>query len=220
MNALTIDVEPDFPPHYVSFKGLEGLKRLSEAVRDGGCGATFFVCASLLEENPGVLDLLNGFEVGCHGLEHVDYTKLSGDEVDEHLVNSLDIFQNHGVKVLGFRAPYARVNEIVLSAVARYFKYDSSRNFWQSKPKNLKEFPLFTGGKMFGVNPVLFKTACKIPVKDKVFFTHPWEYGGFDFERIIAKRQKMRILGYCKDNYSKNLDWILGNGTKNLKSLL
>jgi peptidoglycan/xylan/chitin deacetylase (PgdA/CDA1 family) len=220
MIFLTVDVEPDFPPHYESFGGIEGLEKIVDRVRHYKCGATFFVCARLLEENPGLTDVLDGFELGCHGLEHVDYSRLDRETVRKHFAECENIFENHGVDVAGFRAPYASVNQAVLEEASKHFKYDSSKNFWSSGAGEFREFPLFTGGKFFGVHPLLFKSLLLVPVENKVFFTHPWEYGGMDFEKIMEKRGWMRLLGYSSGNYLENLETLLKQETHCLREIL
>lgn len=70
-------------------------------------------------------------EWAMHGYVHVDYTALSPEVVDEHLKKGIEIFNEAGIEVQGFRAPYLRVNEGVLSALEKAgFRYDSSKSYY------------------------------------------------------------------------------------------
>ena len=221
MIALSVDVEPDFPPQYSSFDGIAGLKVIVDALQEKKCNATFFVCADLIDKNPGIIDLLKGFEIGCYGLRHVDLTTLNELEAGGEIAEAYEIFMEHKIKPLGFRAPYCSTNYKVLSEVKKYFEYDSSMQFYGfGRMPGLKEVPVFTGGKMFGISPSLFRIVSGLPVKNKVYFTHPWEYGGFDFSEVAERRKNMRLLGYSKENYLKNLSYLLKKGTCAIKELL
>ena len=56
MTVLTVDVEPDFPPYLNTCMGLKGLKYLAGILSKHGCGATFFVTARFLDQNPEMLE--------------------------------------------------------------------------------------------------------------------------------------------------------------------
>ncbi|MCX6695796.1 MAG: polysaccharide deacetylase family protein [Candidatus Altiarchaeota archaeon] len=221
MIALSFDVEPDFPPHYDTFDGVEGLKVVVELLRECKCNATFFVCAELLDKKPGIIDFMKGFEIGCHSLRHVDLTKLSEFQVSAEIAEAYETFEEHGVKVYGFRAPYCSVNYTVLSAVKKYFEYDSSMQFYSfGRMPGLPEAPVYTGGKIFGLNPAIFNFVAGLPVKDKVFFAHPWEYGGFDFGKVLERRRNLKALGYSRENYVTNLKTLLKQKTCSVKDII
>lgn len=209
MIALSVDVEPDFPPHLNTNRGIEGLKVICEMLRKYDAGATMFVCTDFLKNNPCIMDLVSGFEVGCHGLRHVDLTELSESRLESEILEALRIFREYGIEPSGFRAPYARVNSVVLKVIGKYFKYDSSLHFYNRRAEQVREIPLFIGGKTFGISPHLFRPMLKFPLKNKVFFIHPWEYGGLDFHDILERRKNLRPLGYCQKNYFKNLEFLL-----------
>ena len=211
MIALSFDVEPDFPPHFDSNKGVAGLKKICQTLRKHKADATFFICADFLEKNPEILDYMKGFELACHGLNNVDLTKLGDLQLGGEILEAVEIFEEYGIDARGFRAPYAKINKRVFQAISRLFEYDSSLLFYQRKPKgvDMREIPIFNGGKLFGVKPSLFKKALSFPLKSKVFFIHPWEYGGFDFKKVEEKRKSMTVFGYSQENYLKNLETIL-----------
>ncbi|ODS42808.1 MAG: hypothetical protein MSIBF_05895 [Candidatus Altiarchaeales archaeon IMC4] len=217
--TLTIDIEEDFPPYLNTNKGVEGIKKIKELA--GSKKLTAFVCADFLAENPQILDYAKGWEFGCHGLRHVDYAKLPHDKVKSELEKSLEIFSEYGIKPKGFRAPYASVNETVLSVVAGLFEYDSSLGFFSraKPPEGLKELPIFLGGKALGINPALFSVLMKMPVKNKVFFVHPWEVAGVEFSEIEKRRRIMKPFGYSRENYIINIKKVL-NDFKPLSELM
>ena len=126
MIALSVDVEPDFPPYLNTNKGVQGLEKIVELLKTHDSSATFFVCADYIEKNPQVVDLLRGFEVGCHGLRHIDYTTLTEMQIEGEFREALEIYEEHNLNVKGFRAPYARVNKTVLEVASTFFDYDSS----------------------------------------------------------------------------------------------
>ena len=220
MMYLSVDVEEDFPPHLKSFKGFEGLKRIVGLIREYGCDATFFVTAEMVERKPEIVDLLKGFEVGCHGLRHVDYTKVPLAEFERDLSCAVDILKSHAIKPTGFRAPYARISEGMLKAVGRHFVYDSSKRFNEVGFLDVEEVPIYTGGKAFGIRPSLFGILLKLPLGNKVFFIHPWEYGGLEFVEIASRRRGMGVFGYSQGNYLLNLRFLLSLGTRRLSELV
>ena len=220
-SALSVDVEPDFPPHYGSYDGLAGLKVLADTIRELKCNATFFVCAEMLDKKPEIIDVMKGFEVGCHGLRHVDLTKMTEFQVQAELAEAAEIFDEHKIKTYGFRAPYCGVNYTVMNAVKKYFEYDSSMQFYSfGRMPGIKEMPVYTGGKMFGVSPRWFNLINKIPLKNKVYFTHPWEYAGFNFSKIMEKRRNLKKYGYAKENYLTNLKTLLKGKTSSIKEIM
>ncbi|VVB53975.1 Polysaccharide deacetylase [uncultured archaeon] len=222
MIALSVDVEPDFPPHYESLDGLgEGLTALVADIREANADATFFVTGELLDKKPEVLDLLKGFEIGCHGFRHIDLTELRDLQVYHELVEAMEAFNEHGIKPSGFRAPYARVNNMVLDSVRRIFEYDSSVVFYHKQPHVIEEAPIYSGGKLFGFSNSWFNRIRHFPrPENKVFFIHPWEYGGFDFSKIMEKRRDQLKWGYAKENYRTNLKELLKEKTVRISELI
>ena len=219
--ALSVDVEEDFPPYYKTYDGIEGLKFIAEKLREKKCNATFFVCAELLDKKPEVIDIMRGFEIGCHGLRHVNLAELTVFQVEGEIAEAVQVFKEHNVKAYGFRAPYCSASYNVLSVVRKYFEYDSSFQFYSfGRMPGIEEMPVFTGGKIFGIDPRLFSLTISYPLKNKVYFTHPWEYGGFDFAKVEGKRGKLKPLGYSKENYAINLNRLLEKGTCSVKELL
>ena len=229
---LSIDVEPDYPPHINTNKGVLGMKKIYELIKKSGSCATAFVCAGFLDENPEILEYLDGFEIGCHGLKHDDITTIASSKFEKQIKKALKIFTGFGIEARGFRAPYARASEENLKVIAKYFEYDSSIDFYKfgalgkvnkiNKKYNLNliEFPLFLGGKSFGVSPKLFNLSLHFPVKNKIYFIHPWEFGGVEFEEIAKRRRNLKYFNYKSENYFKNLESVLKTKPQRIEGLL
>jgi peptidoglycan/xylan/chitin deacetylase (PgdA/CDA1 family) len=220
MIHLSVDVEPDFPPYINTLKGIDGLRRITTLLKDRDSDATFFVTAEVIAKKPGIANLIKDFEVGCHGLRHIDYTQIPLQEFERELSKAVRIMNSHGLKPTGFRAPYAKINGGMLQVVGKYFMYDSSKPFYKARFMDVEEIPIYTGGRVFGVHPVLFDLLLKVPLENKVFFIHPWEYGGLDFSEVMSRRRNLRFLGYSRENYLTNLDRILVEGSRRLSDLI
>lgn len=222
--GLSVDVEQDYPPHMNSCRGIIGLRFIVNLLREHGADATFFISMKFLEDHPEVLDYVKGFELGCHGYKHVDLTRLGGSELHAEFDNALRVMEEYSIQPTGFRAPYARVDSRVLELVKSRFLYDSSVAFPQSLVSKcsdaMKEIPIYCGGKTFGISPPLFNALLHVPHDPKVFFIHPWEYGGVSFKELSARRVGMKFLSYRPGNYVKNLVTVLEEKPVRLSGLL
>ena len=229
---LSIDVEPDYPPHINTNKGVLGMEKIYKLIKNSDSCATAFVCAEFLCKNPEILNFLDGFEIGCHGLRHDDVTTLTPLAFEKQIKEALKIFNEFGIEPKGFRAPYAKVSGKNLKIIAKYFNYDSSIDFYKfnavRKVKdinknydlNLVEFPLFFGGKSFGISPKLFNISRYFPLKNKIYFIHPWEFGGLEFRKIAKHRNNLRYFNYNSENYFKNLGSVLKTKPQRIEKLL
>jgi peptidoglycan/xylan/chitin deacetylase (PgdA/CDA1 family) len=151
--ALTLDIDPDANTavkgrldalSYPLEKGraeveatARGLTEALGVVRELDLPSTLFFearSAQLLAQRLDLVTLTQGHEIACHSLRHEDFLgKVSGiplgktqsqDIIAESRAVLEDLFQR---EVVGFRAPYLRVNHEILSALAELdFKYDSS----------------------------------------------------------------------------------------------
>lgn len=114
-----------------------GLVETFGVLRELDLPATLFFearSAQLLAQRLNLVALTQGHEIACHSLRHEDFLgKVSGiplgktqsqDIIAESKALLEDLFHR---EVVGFRAPYLRVNREVLSALAELdFRYDSS----------------------------------------------------------------------------------------------
>lgn len=94
-----------------------------------GCGATFPLTAITLARSRWDVDRYRArnIEFAVHGLCHVDHSRLTPAQLDDHLGRARELFAARGIEATGFRCPYLRWNGDTLDAVRRAgFRYDSS----------------------------------------------------------------------------------------------
>jgi len=122
------------------------LKFLSKTLEEYDINATIPITASVLSHNTDILDIidLDRIELAVHGYHHVDYTKLSAEEIAFHLKRAQEIFKENKIKTYGFRAPYLKINDIVLKAIGDAgMIYDSSYPiYFDTIPKDSPKYPL------------------------------------------------------------------------------
>ena len=97
-----------------------------------GCSATLPVPAAVVERHAAVVARYAAFglEFAVHGLYHVDHTDLSAAEQRGQLALARRTMREARVPAVGFRAPYLRVNDDTLDAIAANgFLYDASQAF-------------------------------------------------------------------------------------------
>jgi len=104
--ALTFDVERDCPPFAETTLGMErGLPWIMDVLEDAGVKGTFLFTAKIAERFPELARrAAKKHELGCHGLEHERFDKLSVDEGRDRLRAALEILRRFG-RVTSFRAP-------------------------------------------------------------------------------------------------------------------
>ena len=126
-SIMTVDLEYDWET-----KELRNLKevlpKLLSFFEKHGIRATFFVLGSLAEKNPRLIkEIAKKHEIGCHGFDHVDFSKLSENGTAVQVLKSKRVFDSLGVRVTGFRAPYFKTNKHLYDVLkAAGFDYDSS----------------------------------------------------------------------------------------------
>ncbi len=122
------------------------LKFLSKTLQEYNINATIPITANVLSHHTDILDILDldRIELALHGYHHVDYAKLSAEEIAFHLKQANDIFKENKIKAYGFRAPYLKTNEIILKAIGDAgMIYDSSYPiYFDTIPKDSPKFPL------------------------------------------------------------------------------
>ena len=191
-----------------------GLVETFGVLRELDIPATLFFearSAQLLAQKLDLAAFTQGHEIACHSLRHEDFLgKVSGiplgktqsqDIIAESRALLEDLFHR---EVVGFRAPYLRVNREVLSALAELdFRYDSSvisdclRPFcivnssplWEFSIASLRQglygrltsylIPLFQGRKspeeyLRSIQTLSGGAYCNTPLLFILAF-HPWE---------------------------------------------
>jgi peptidoglycan/xylan/chitin deacetylase (PgdA/CDA1 family) len=137
----------------------EGLISLVDLLNELGTKATFFFEARTAVELNKCVDLkqlMEGHEVGCHGLEHEDFTgaltcvKMSRGEKKQDILTAKAVLEKiFGRRIKGFRAPYLNCDDELLGVLAEAgFEYDSSLVNAEGilyKTSGLTEVPLLAG---------------------------------------------------------------------------
>ncbi len=152
--AITLDVDPDAnvpvpgridavsPPveaGQARFDAAEqGFAAAMDVLREAGEPSTVFLesrtAAALADRGLDVAALCQGHEIACHARRHEDLLgqvsgiKLSRDQIRGVIAEAREtIAQVTGTEPTGFRAPYTRVDDVVLDVLAELgFTYDSS----------------------------------------------------------------------------------------------
>jgi peptidoglycan-N-acetylglucosamine deacetylase len=187
-NILSVDVEDWFHPEAVhhmypvnSWPKLqnrveENVDKLLQLFSSKNVTATFFVIGWIAKTYPNLICKIvdNGHEIGTHGNIHKMVTKMTPEEFESDLSESIKIIEDvSGQKVLGFRAPTFSIVETTFWSFEIMLKlglvYDSSIypiwhdrygvphaprirfNAFTHNDKVLTEFPMTTI-KMFGKN--------------------------------------------------------------------
>jgi peptidoglycan/xylan/chitin deacetylase (PgdA/CDA1 family) len=125
--TLTISKEYEIPSWiFITPDPVGGLERLCDKVRKWGG------------------DVI----IGCHGLKHISFSKLSYEEQFSQLVASMEIFREIGIDVFAVRTPWLSLNKYTYQAVSDAgFRFDFSTGFGfpakffssYLRPKKLKE---------------------------------------------------------------------------------
>ena len=123
--ALAVDVDPDYiddegkwstGQRALSFSGSrDGLRWLIEFLKEQQVRATLFFEARTARILSGEIDLrsvANTHEIGCHGYEHEDLTKLRANAKSQIIVRTRRInAQLFGVEPVGWSPPYWRSDD-------------------------------------------------------------------------------------------------------------
>ena len=187
-NILSVDVEDWFHPEAVQHmyppsswsklqnRVIENVDKLLDLFDEKNVKATFFVLGWIAKTHPELVYKIidKGHEIASHGLMHKMVTKMTPEEFEDDLRESIKILEDiSGQKILGFRAPTFSVIEDTFWSFEIMLKlglvYDSSiypiwhdrygvpdaprkiHNVLESNGKVLTEFPMSTV-RIFGKN--------------------------------------------------------------------
>ncbi len=109
------------------------LDALLTVVQQHGVVATFPTTALPLARHPRPLQALaaQGMEVAVHSFQHLDLSTLPPAVQRDQVVRARRVFEQAGIPIDGFRAPYLRWNDSLLRILASSgFHYDSSSSAW------------------------------------------------------------------------------------------
>jgi hypothetical protein len=131
----------------LSSKKMEAkLDQYVNILREHNIRPTFPITAEVLKRHSRVIEkyLNDGVEFAIHGFQHIDYSKLSEEEIFQHLGKSIDLFRQNNILFSGFRFPYLKFDKKCMDALSRFpIKWDSSHSvYWDVrgdlKAKNVK----------------------------------------------------------------------------------
>jgi peptidoglycan-N-acetylglucosamine deacetylase len=184
--CFSVDVEQDCPPYLSGHRGIvEGLPPLMEAIEAAGVAATFFVTGDVARRFPDAVARIvgAGYELGCHGDTHRDFTTLSAGEAEREIAAASQALRRFG-PVSSFRAPYLRMPREYLPLLVKHgYHLDSSqarykfgRHHRPGGDAPLVRIPASVTSSVLRIpgwirNPWL--AALKEPI---VLFVHPWEF--------------------------------------------
>jgi|GEM_PF-2543672 len=117
---LSFDVEP--------VDGEQSVMDVLDVIYRTNTSVTFFVTGEYAEQHPNIVKLMTGREIGCHGHTHKAFTKMNLTEKEEDILRCRSAVESlTGQKIVGFRAPYNRIDRETLEALEKQgFLYDAS----------------------------------------------------------------------------------------------
>ncbi len=205
-----------------SYSG-KGLLALVNLLNKLGISGTFFFEARTaleLDKEMGLKELMKDHEVGLHGFEHEDFTKLTYNQKRDKIARGKWLLEKiFSTKITGFRAPYLRADQETTKALKEEkIEWDSSCLVENSilpqviAPRELYFWPVIEGS----LGEEEFWQRIKKD-KDPVLSTHSW-HAAVDlkgkernpvFEEKILKKMveagfKFELIGGCIKNL-KNL---------------
>ena len=107
----------------------KSLEWILDSNKEHGSEYTFFFVAKNIGKRLDLVDRIidEGHEVASHGFNHVLLDRVGDDELRREFGLALDVFNDYGIRVSGFRPPHLSVNESVLDAAKKAgFRYISS----------------------------------------------------------------------------------------------
>jgi len=106
------------------------LDRYESIVAAHGARPTWPTTACVLERHPDLLRRYadRGVELSLHGLVHGDHAALDRGRQLASIARAIDVFEQAGVRAVGFRGPYLRYNEATLAVLrALGLRYHSTQ---------------------------------------------------------------------------------------------
>jgi len=181
---LTFDVEQDCPPFAETRRGMEeGLPRVMDLLEEFGIRGTFLFTGRIAEEFPELAERAGKkHELGCHGLEHERFDRLSFGEVRRRLEEAKEILSRFSEPV-SFRAPNFQFPDRCYRILAELgFKVDSTKARHKGWRGGVSEI-----GGVLEVPAATTSIVTRLPWKLQrglhgkfespiVYIFHPWEF--------------------------------------------
>jgi len=119
---LSFDVEP--------VDERDSVESILDILHEFEIPATFFVTGEYAEQYPNTTRriVLEGHEIGCHSYSHTNFRSMNRTQKTKELQLCIDIIRNiTGMSMIGFRAPYNRVDDETFEVLQEFgFLYDAS----------------------------------------------------------------------------------------------
>ena len=118
----------------LSSKKMEAkLDQYINILREYNIIPTFPITAEVLKRHPHIIEKYSddGVEFAIHGFQHIDYSKLSEEEIFQHLGKSIDLFRQNNILFSGFRFPYLKYDKKCVDVLGKFpIKWDSSSSIY------------------------------------------------------------------------------------------
>jgi peptidoglycan/xylan/chitin deacetylase (PgdA/CDA1 family) len=176
---LSFDVE--------TVDGKQDVMEVLDVVYRHNISATFFITGEYAAQNPEMVKLMTGREVGCHGYSHQSFKKMSLPERKEEVVGCKKVLESlTGNEVIGFRAPYNKIDKETLGVLENEgFVYDASMI------KGLGFiYPSVLG---FSLGEIPVSSVLGIPLEDVVWLHYLRLQGTYFY---ILKHKESRLESY------------------------
>ncbi len=102
--------------------GADKTEQIMQVLKEYKANATFFLVGFWVDKYSEVTKKIaeNGFEIGSHSTSHLDMAKISAEEVEKDLSNSIQTIKNvSGVTPTVFRPPYGSYNNTLISTASK-----------------------------------------------------------------------------------------------------
>ena len=111
-------------------RAIQRIDSLMNHFAEFDCLPTFPVPGRVIEQHPGYIRSLQdrGAEIAVHGYNHVDLKVCNPQDAVSQLIRAVEVFNQTGLSVHGFRCPYLSCSDALLQAIPRdIFNYSSNR---------------------------------------------------------------------------------------------
>ena len=217
---LTFDVERDCPPFAETKRGVEdGLPRVMNLLEEFGIKGTFLFTGRIAEEFPELARRAGKkHELGCHGLEHERFDRLSVREAESRLVKAKETLSQFG-EVISFRAPNFQFPDEYYGILAKLgFKVDSTKAKHKGWRKGVAEFngllevPATTTSIVTRLPWALQRGFHKRFESPVVYIFHPWEF--VDMSKRLRPDCWFGTGRGALEKLRKLIEFHLGNGAR------